>query len=312
MTGPDDEDELDLTAIGTRTELAAELALKAKSQRPWLVVVSGSTSIGKMYRLERQILVGRAPQCDVHLDEEGVSRRHAMLERIEEGNVEIADLSSRNGTFVNGARISRLTLRDGDKIQIGGATILKFSYQDELDEALQHNLYESATRDALTHAINKRGFEETFAKEFAFARRHGRQLSLMAFDVDHFKRVNDTYGHAAGDHVLRKLAEVIAASIRTEDLLARVGGEEFVVLLRDIGLDNALDCADRLRRAVEQTVFEAEGTRIAVTISAGLAALDAAHASRHALAEAADRALYEAKGAGRNRVCVAGPSKRSG
>jgi len=303
-----DDDALELTAVGSRAEIAAALVKKATSQRPWLVVVNGSASIGKMYRLEHRIVLGRSPQCDVQLDEEGVSRRHAMLERTVEGVVQIVDLESRNGTFVNGEPVSRETLRDGDKIQIGGTTILKFSYQDELDEALQRNLYDSATRDPLTRASNKRGFEESFSKEFAFARRHGRVLSVIALDVDHFKRVNDTHGHAAGDAVLRRLAEVVSAGIRCEDVFARVGGEEFVVLLRDITLADSFECADRLRRSVERADFETDGRRIPVTISVGVATLvPSVHTSHGALLEAADKALYEAKSSGRNRVCLAEP-----
>jgi two-component system cell cycle response regulator len=307
----EDDDVLELTAVGSRAEIAAALAKKATSQRPWLVVVSGCASIGKMYRLEHRIVLGRSPQCDVHLDEEGVSRRHAMLERTVEGLVQLVDLESRNGTFLNGEPVSRETLRDGDKIQIGGTTILKFSYQDELDEALQRNLYDSATRDPLTRAVNKRGFEESFAKEFAFARRHGRALSLVALDVDHFKRVNDTHGHPAGDHVLRRLAEVVGGGIRCEDVFARVGGEEFVIVLRDIALPDAFECAERLRRAVERTEFEMDGMRIPVTISAGIAALQPTqHANHGALLEAADKALYDAKASGRNRVCLSDSAAR--
>jgi two-component system cell cycle response regulator len=304
----DVDEDLELTAVGSRAEIAALVAQKAKAQRPWLIVVSGNGNIGKTYRLEQGIVLGRSPQCTVQLDEDGVSRRHAMVERTVEGNVQIVDLGSSNGTFVNGVAVSRATLRDGDKIQIGGTAILKFSYQDELDEALQRNLYESATRDALTRAVNKRGFEESFAKEFAFARRHKTALSLLAFDVDHFKRINDTYGHPAGDHVLRKLAEVVSAGIRCEDTLARVGGEEFVILLRDIGLDDAYDCADRLRGSVQGTTFETGGARIPVTISVGIASLQAAaHATPAALLKAGDEALYEAKRSGRNRVCSGQP-----
>ena len=303
-TESDDEEEL--TAVGSRADIASALAGKTKGQRPWLIVVSGAGSIGKMYRLEHQLGIGRSPQCEVHIDEDGISRRHAQLEITAEGNVQIVDLGSRNGTFVNGAAVLRETLKDGDKIQIGGTTILKFSYQDELDEALQRNLYESATRDPLTHAVNKRGFAEALAKEFGFAHRHGRPLSVMAFDVDHFKRVNDTHGHAAGDYVLKRLAEVVVSSIRLEDLFARVGGEEFAIVLRDIPIDRALDCAERLRGSVEKTVFQVAGARIPVTISIGIAMLQAAsHGTPEALVEAADRALYEAKRTGRNRVCRA-------
>jgi len=303
----DEDDELELTTAGKRADITAALASKAKSQRPWLVVVRGAGSIGKMYRLEHRIVLGRSPQCDVHLDEEGVSRRHAMLERTPEGNVQIVDLGSRNGTFVNGEPASRETLRDGDKIQIGGTIILKFSYQDELDEALQRNLYESATRDPLTRAVNKRGFAEAMAKEHAFARRHGRALSLLALDVDHFKCVNDTCGHPAGDFVLRRLAEIVTTAIRCEDVFARIGGEEFAVLLRDTGPESAAQCGERLRASVEASAFETEGVRIPVTISVGVATLQgAAHPSPEALLATADGALYDAKRAGRNCVRVAG------
>jgi two-component system cell cycle response regulator len=301
-----DETDQELTAVGSKAEIAAALAKKMQHQRPWLVVVSGTGNIGKTYRLESRLGIGRSPQCQVHVDEDGVSRRHAQIELTTEGNVQIVDLESRNGTFVNGAPVSRVLLRDGDKIQIGGTTILKFSYQDELDEALQKNLYESATRDPLTHAVNKRGFTESLAKEFAFAHRHGRLLSVIAFDVDHFKRVNDTHGHSAGDYVLERLAAVVAASIRGEDLFARIGGEEFAIVLRDIGLEGAFDCAERIRRTVEQTAFQHADARIPVTISSGAAVLDAAvHARPEALVQAADRALYVAKKTGRNRVCKA-------
>jgi diguanylate cyclase (GGDEF)-like protein len=298
--------EQDLTSVGSKAEIAAALAKKTNHQRPWLVVVTGAGSIGKMYRLESRLAIGRAPQCQVHIDEDGVSRRHAQLELTAEGNVQIVDLESRNGTFVNGASVSRATLRDGDKIQIGDTTILKFSYQDELDEALQKNLYESATRDPLTHAVNKRGFAESLAKEFAFAHRHRRPLSVIVFDVDHFKRVNDIHGHVAGDYVLERLASLVTASVRGEDLFARIGGEEFGIVLRDIGLDGAFDCAERIRRTVEQTVFQYADARIPVTISSGAAVLDAAaHVRPQALVEDADRALYTAKKTGRNRVCRA-------
>ena len=301
-------DDDDLERTGTiRRPGAAVLAGKAKSQRPWLVIVSGSDSIGKMYRVEHRIVLGRSPRCDVQIEESGVSRQHAALECTADGIVQIVDLGSLNGTFVNGEPVSRRTLQDGDMIQIGDTTILKLSYQDSFDEALQRNLYESATRDPLTRTINKRGFEEALVKEFAFARRHKRALSLLVFDLDHFKRVNDTHGHPAGDYVLRRLGEVVGTSIRSEDVFARIGGEEFAVLLRDIGRDSALACAARMRARVEECVFETGGVRIPVTISIGVATMQLdVHADGPALVASADRALYEAKRTGRNRVVAAG------
>lgn len=296
--------DLETTAVGSRAEIAA-LAQRATTRRPWLIVVSGGRGIGKMYRLDRLLTLGRSTQCDVHIDQDGVSRRHAMIELTVEGAIQIVDLDSRNGTFVNGDPVSRETLRDGDRIQIGGTTIFKFSYQDELEEALQRNLYESATRDPLTHAVNRRGFEEALGRETAYALRHGASLSLLAFDVDHFKRINDGHGHPAGDQVLRRLAEIVSRSVRQEDLFARVGGEEFVVLLRGITVEDAVTCGERLRTAVESEVFECDGKRIPVTISVGVAGLSSgAEVGPEALHDAADRALYRAKNGGRNRVCA--------
>ena len=305
------DDDQELTAVGCKADIAAALAKKTQGERPWLVVVSGAAGIGKTYRLESRLAIGRSAQCEVHLDEDGVSRRHAQIELTVEGNVQIVDLESRNGTFVNGEAVSRATLRDGDKIQIGGTTILKFSYQDELDEAMQRNLYESATRDPLTHAMNRRGFAESLTKEFAFALRHGRPLSVVSFDVDHFKRVNDTHGHSAGDYVLKHLAEVVVSSIRVEDVFARVGGEEFAILLRDTPMDRAFECAERLRATIEKTTFQPASEQIPVTTSTGISTLQkGVHANPEALLDAADTALYEAKRTGRNRVCrsaTAGP-----
>ncbi|MGH7298064.1 MAG: GGDEF domain-containing protein [Polyangiaceae bacterium] len=298
----DDDDELAHTTVGNRVAIAAAVGSRVGNQRPWLVVVSGSDSIGKMYRLKHGITIGRSPQCDVRLDEDGVSRRHARIEQTQEGAVEVVDLGSSNGTFVNGASVSRAALRDGDKIQIGPTTILKFSYQDDLDEALQRNLYESATRDPLTQAANRRSFDDALARELAFAGRHGRALSVVVFDVDHFKRVNDSHGHPAGDHVLRRLAQIVSANIRGEDLFARVGGEEFALLLRDIDGEGARQCAERLRSAVESAAFEQDGALIPVTISAGVATR-VVGSTPEAIVKEADGRLYEAKQAGRNRVC---------
>lgn len=303
-----EDDEDDFTAVASRAELTAALAKRAQ-HRPWIIVVSGSDAVGKMYRLERELTIGRSPKASVQLEQDGVSRLHAKLTLTPEGNVDIVDLESRNGTFVNGERVSRYSLRDGDKIQVGTASILKFSYQDALDEALQQNLYESATRDALTGAVNKKMFAETLAKEFAFAIRHRRALSIAAFDIDHFKRINDTYGHPAGDYVLQTLAKTVTACIRAEDILARVGGEEFIVVLRDIEERGALECAERIRRTIERTELVYDGHTIPVTLSIGVSAIEqGTHARPEDMVATADERLYCAKRSGRN--CVVG-TKRS-
>jgi diguanylate cyclase (GGDEF)-like protein len=305
MGSSDDLDDLDSTCVAKLSELmGAKKPKQVDSQRPWVVIVTGAANVGKMFRLDGELVIGRSPDAGVQIQEDGVSRKHAKLVLTPEGKVQVVDMQSRNGTFVNGERVDAETLRDGDKIQIGNTTILKFSYQDALDEALQQNLYNSATRDPLTQVANKRTFTEMFEREVAFAARHARSLSLVMFDVDHFKRVNDTYGHPAGDFVLKRLAEVVAGAVRAEDVVARVGGEEFAIVLRDIGAQGAIDCAERLRRLVQSTTFDHAGVRIPVTVSLGVATIEGgANVTPGELVQTADARLYAAKQGGRNRVC---------
>jgi two-component system, cell cycle response regulator len=275
-----------------------------KEVNAYLIVLSGR-SVGKMYKVPAgEHTLGRSTDADIRLDDEGVSRLHARMVRNDDGVVQLHDLGSTNGTYVNGAKIRELGLSDGDRIQVGSVTILKFSYQDSLEEQFQQQLYESATRDPLTQAYNKRFFSEQFEKDFSHAVRHGLQLSLLMLDVDHFKIVNDTHGHPAGDHVLQRMAATMMGSLRTEDAFCRVGGEEFAVIMRDCAEADAASLAERLRRLVEDTQFVYGGQTLPITISIGVAALDASrHPESAALVTDADRCLYEAKRSGRNRVC---------
>lgn len=286
-------------------EVARAIAEHVKRQRPWLVVVNSRMSVGKMFSLENPLTLGRSVECDVRLDEEGVSRLHVRFERRDDGHVYLEDLGSKNGTYVNGEQVKSHALRDGDKIQVGPITILKFSYQDVLDEALQRNLYESATRDPLTQVANKGALDDNLHRDFAHARRHGSPLSLVILDIDHFKRINDTWGHAGGDSVLRGLARLIGRSTRAEDFFARVGGEEFALVLRGLDERGATLCADRVRRLVESADFMEGTTRLPVTISLGVVCLTSEHVTPDDLMRAADEALYQAKRDGRNRVATA-------
>ncbi len=274
----------------------------------YLIVLSGR-AIGKMFKLEvGSHLIGRGSDGEIQLDDDGVSRKHARMTRKPSGLVALEDLNSTNGTWVNGTRVSLHELTDGDRIQIGSVTILKFSYQDRLEEQFQQQLYESVTRDALTSAYNKRVFEEQLDKAYAHALRHDITLSLAIFDVDHFKRINDTYGHPGGDKVLAQLGVVLTRVLRNEDVFCRVGGEEFAVIMRETEADGALVAGQRFRAVVESTDFRHDETRISVTISVGVASLDPDRHQRPAdLYEEADRALYQAKRGGRNRVCVHEP-----
>ena len=263
-----------------------------------------------MFKLEGpRCVIGRSPTAQIRLSDDGISREHAAIELLDD-QVILHDLGSTNGTFCNGVRITSRPLADGDKIMIGSTTILKFTYHDHLDEAFQQQMYESALRDGLTKVFNRKHFNDLLAKEFAFASRHAALLALLFIDLDFFKRVNDTFGHPAGDYVLAEVSGVLAAVIRSEDVLARFGGEEFCVLSRGTDRAGAVEMAERLRQEIAERRYVYGGKIIPVTISVGIALMpDPTITQPEALLAAADKALYEAKRAGRNRVVVVSGGK---
>jgi diguanylate cyclase (GGDEF)-like protein len=273
----------------------------------YLIVLAGS-NVGEMYKIEKdQTVMGRGDKVDIRLVDEGISREHAQLVR-EEGKIVLADMGSTNGTFCNGARVTKQPLSDGDKILLGSTTILKFSYHDKLEEVFQKQMSESALRDGLTKAFNKRYYTERLETEYQYAIRHGTPLSLVFLDIDHFKKINDLHGHQAGDYVLVELAGLVTNALRNEDIFARYGGEEFSIISRGTEIGEAAALAERLRRAVEEHQFDYDGKRIPVTISVGVAR--APRPGVHSPAElvaVADETMYEAKRSGRNRVCVTPP-----
>jgi two-component system, cell cycle response regulator len=275
-----------------------------KRDRAYLVVLAGA-SVGEMYKVEGdKTVIGRGQKAQVRLLDDGISREHAQV--VVEGNrIYLEDLGSTNGTFCNGLKVDRRELADGDKILVGSTTILKFTYHDNLDEIFQKQMYESALRDGLTKAFNKKYFTDRLESELTFALRHQSPLVLVMFDIDHFKKVNDTYGHQAGDLVLSELSTLLTAALRAEDVFARYGGEEFAVICRGTDLTQASIVGERMRKAVETHRFTFEGTHIPVTISVGIAGLpDAAVKDATDLVARADKALYQSKHGGRNRVTI--------
>jgi diguanylate cyclase (GGDEF)-like protein len=299
-------DEGEATRITSLSNLSQELAARRQQLAAYVVVLQG-TNVGEMHKIDGpENVIGRAMSAQVRLNDDGISRRHCRILQIG-GQVIIEDLGSANGTLVNGEMIQHHVLKEGDKIRLGSTTMLKFTYQDKLDESFQQQMIDAALRDGLTHAYNKKFFLDRLETEFAYARRHKSLLSLVMFDVDHFKRVNDNFGHLAGDAVLVHLTRITQATIRTEDVLARYGGEEFAVICRGTPLLNAGVLGERLRSRVETETFDYEGKRLPVTISVGVAALpESAAANPQDLVRDADTALYEAKRSGRNRVCLSG------
>jgi two-component system cell cycle response regulator len=305
-SSPPDADVED-TRVANISELQQELRARSQRDRAYLTVLTGS-NVGEMFRLEQgEHVIGRGLGVAVRLIDDGISRKHARVVQVGE-KLYIEDLQSSNGTFVNGDPIKTAELHDGDKIRLGSTTVLKFSYQDHLDESFQQQMFDAAQRDALTKAYNKRFFLDRLETELAYARRHQQPLSVLMFDVDHFKRVNDTHGHLAGDAVLTRLARIAASTVRTEDVFARYGGEEFCVICRGVGLMNGGILAERLRTTVATSTFEHEDKRLPITISIGVAAYPEVDAKTSLeLIAAADEALYEAKRTGRNRVLLRQP-----
>lgn len=295
---------MDETELTIRWE---ERPSRSGTSHPCLVVLSGM-GVGQVFQLlKHEAILGRNPQCEIPLSGEGVSRRHCRFLLEGDSAVWVEDLDSTNGTFVNGKRIERQDLNDGDRIQVGPVTILKFTLQDELEEKLQTQLYQAAIRDPLTHAYNRRFFQEESGRAVSHAMRHGAPLTIIMLDLDHFKAVNDTYGHQAGDAVLQAVASELGRGIRHEDVLCRIGGEEFAILARSTTLVQATLAAERLRSRVEALVVAHDNHNLKVTISLGVAEL-LGDKDADSLVARADRALYRAKAEGRNKVAVDGPT----
>jgi two-component system cell cycle response regulator len=302
---PFDDDDSEKTNVSQMGDVVRELMARGQRDRSYVIVLQGS-NVGEMHRLESgESVLGRGTAATIRLGDDGISRRHARIV-VENNKVRIEDLGSSNGTLVNNQLIKQaVVLRDGDKIQLGSTTILKFTYHDRLEENFQRAMYDAALRDDLTKAFNKKHFLDRLEQEVSFSRRHGSPLSLLMFDVDHFKRVNDTFGHVAGDQVLAKLAQVTHSTVRAEDVFGRYGGEEFAVICRSISMAEAGVLADRLRSLVAATQFVWEAGVIPVTISIGVASYPEVSVQNGLeLIAAADEALYEAKRGGRNRVVL--------
>lgn len=298
---PEDFDfDDEATAVVSLADLRA--ARIAQKKFHLLVHVHG-TELGRVRVLSQpEVLLGRSGDADIWIGDDGVSRKHARLVLRDSGYV-VEDLRSANGTFVQGARVETHTLIDGDQIQLGPTAVFRYSITDEDQKNLLEQLYSTSVTDALTGARNREYLDSLLVSELSFAKRHDLDLGFVLFDLDFFKRVNDTHGHPAGDTVLAEVAQAVKREARAEDCLCRYGGEEFGVVLRNVDLAGARAMGERIRSVIESLTIHHESLKLKVTASVGCAtARQLEDPTPSGLIELADRRLYAAKNAGRNRV----------
>jgi two-component system cell cycle response regulator len=298
-------DEADKTSVVDGDTLKLRLD-EAKKAPPALLLLMGPPGLmGKQWSLDRnEVFVGRASSCDICIDEKSISKRHAKLVMDGDG-VHIVDLQSTNGTEVNGEKLTADTpipLTDNTQIKLGNI-IFKFLSQGSIETGAISQANDREAVDGLTQIFNKATITKNLVDSFKKSKVTETNLSLIVFDLDHFKKVNDTFGHSAGDYVLREVASVVKNQlIRSGDVFGRYGGEEFVIILYGSPLQRACDVAERIRATIEKHNFTFASKEIQLTVSLGVAAVDATITTPEALFEKADQAAYQSKRSGRNRV----------
>lgn len=264
-----------------------------------LIQYSGD-ALGRRFFLDAPLVgIGRGQGSHIMIPDDSVSREHARCLLVE-NTIELEDLGSSNGTFVNEKRVhSRITLRDGDVVRLG-TVMLKFFAHDNIENVFHDKIYVLATTDSSTQLYNKKYLLETLDAEFKFSRTHELPLSIIYYDLDFFKNVNDAYGHSCGDFILRETSQVAKLCVRKEDVLGRFGGEEFVAVLPNTNAQTATEFAERIRTAIAAHPFIFEGKTLRQTVSIGVSENRPDFAAYTDLLDDADRKLYQSKNSGRN------------
>lgn len=292
--------------IRTIDETIPKTVFKVTARQPkrtYILFLKGQL-LGKLFSLKKgTTILGRSASADITINDSSVSREHLKIKVTGEKAV-IEDLGSTNGTYINRKRISKHSLQDGDKIQISPLTVFKFLLSDESEKIFHEELYRMGVMDPVTNVYNKRYFMDRLKQEFSQTKRYKTDLSILMIDIDLFKKINDTYGHLAGDFVLGKLSEILSSMIRHEDIIARYGGEEFVAILAGTGEKGAMICAERIRNKIAEKPLLFEGKKINITVSIGVATLNEKNPfkTEEEFIEAADSCLYYSKKNGRNRT----------
>lgn len=268
------------------------------------LVQYNGTNLGKRFQINKpNIIIGRSPDADIVINEQSVSRQHSKCSN-EGEKIFIQDMGSSNGTYVNNDKAeSKTLLKDGDIIRLG-TVLLKYFSENNIDNLINDKIYRMATIDAGTGIFNKKHLIESIESEFLFSRSSGKELSIIYFDLDFFKKVNDTYGHNAGDFILREVATIVSKLLRKDDIFCRFGGEEFVILLPNSGARVAYDLAEHIRKTLESHTFSFENHQLKQTVSLGVSQLHSSMTKAGSLLDDADKKLYHSKKNGRNQVTI--------
>jgi diguanylate cyclase (GGDEF)-like protein len=269
-----------------------------------LVQIYPTNIVDGLMRLGDDVLtIGRDQSNDLTLDDGSVSRHHVRMCRCDEG-YQVVDLGSTNGTIVDNEVVSERVLTGGETLRIG-SFIFKFLRASGIEAQYHATVYKAMTRDGLTGAFNRNYLLDSLTQEISRSRRCHRSLSVLIMDIDYFKKINDTYGHLVGDEVLREFSNRISRTKREDDLLCRYGGEEFVLILAESSIEDAVVVAEKCTAAIREKPFTTAAGDVSVTVSIGAAQLQRTNlvVDASALLETADTQLYRAKESGRNRVC---------
>jgi two-component system cell cycle response regulator len=295
----DYEEPTRVTAVGP---VAAETAPSLGTDCIIVIYTKQPTLLGKRYVLDvSPTKLGRGADNEIVLDGDSVSRRHAAFERRADGWY-IVDNGSTNGTYLNDNAVANAQLlANGDRVKVG-PTIFRFLSGADVEAQYHEEIYKLTIIDGLTQAYNARYLYESLEREMTRSRRHERPLSVLMFDIDHFKRINDVHGHIAGDFVLKELARIVQQRVRRDEVFARYGGEEFSLILPETTLEGAISLGETLRQRIEEHSFAFQDDEIRATISMGVVQMIDQDKSASELMKRADALLYEAKRGGRNRV----------
>jgi diguanylate cyclase (GGDEF)-like protein len=316
MTSERDENDSVTTQLHTDSQI---INFPQLERRPVLVSIRGEL-LATPIPLERDsVTIGRALDADIRLNDSRASRLHAQIvaDKTEGSNCarfRVIDLGSTNGTLVNGQVIREAVLNDGDKILVGDH-LFRFEMLDEIDQEFQQQIHRLIGHDELTGLLTSKSFFTELRREAARAEEENQPFCVLMMDLDHFKQVNDSYGHMVGSRTLQDIGVIIKAALRSGDVAARFGGEEFAAFLLDADYAQALVAAERVRHAIESHLFSSANLTSGnvdhgfhITISIGIAAFPDDARDVIQLVEMADSALYRAKRSGRNTICAYRPS----